>query len=170
MSDCDMEAMAKCAALCAEHEKLKLLEGTFKAEVKMWMGPGDPMVSTGTMVNTLDLGGRYLAHDYKGDPNEGPFPAFEGKGFFGYNTIDNRFEGLWIDNASTFMMTDQGQVDPSGKKWEMLGNMTDPGSGKPMRKRSVVTIHDDDSHTMEMFFQSGDGPEVKNMEINYTRA
>lgn len=170
MSECDMDAMARCAALCDEHEKLKPLEGTFKAEIKMWMGPGDPMVSTGTMVNTLDLGGRYLRQDYKGDPNPGPFPNFEGRGFFGYNTIDKRFEGMWIDNASTMMMTEHGQVDASGKKWEMRGQMTDPGSGQPMRKRSVVTIHDDNSHTMEMFFAVGDGPEIKSMEISYARA
>ncbi len=170
MGECDAEAMAAMSATCAEHEKLKPFVGTFKAEVKMWMGPGDPMISTGTMVNSMELGDRYVSHDYVGDPNPGPFPEFKGKGFFGYNTIDKRFEGLWIDNASTMMMTEQGQVDATGKVWEMVGQMTDPGSGQPMRKRSVTTVHDDNSHTMEMFFQVGDGPEMKNMEINYKRA
>ncbi len=54
---CDFEAMSRTTEA---HERLKPFEGTFKAEVKMWMGPGDPMVSTGTMTSTLELGGRFL--------------------------------------------------------------------------------------------------------------
>ena len=34
----------------AEMDRLKPFIGTFAAQVKLWMGPGEPMVSTGTMV------------------------------------------------------------------------------------------------------------------------
>ena len=54
---CDFEEMSRTTE---HHERLKPFEGTFKGEVKMWMGPGDPMVSTGTMVNSLELGGKFL--------------------------------------------------------------------------------------------------------------
>ena len=54
-------------ALAEAHKNFEVFVGTFKAEVKMWMGPGEPMVSTGVMVNTLDLGGRFLRQEYKGD-------------------------------------------------------------------------------------------------------
>ncbi len=47
--------------------------------------------------------------------------------------------------------------------------MTDPQTGKPMQKRSVTTVQDQDRHRMEMFFTSAEGPEAKAMEINYTR-
>lgn len=40
-----------------EHHQLV---GTFKAVVKIWMGPGEPMVSTGVITNTMELGGRFL--------------------------------------------------------------------------------------------------------------
>ncbi len=165
----DTEKFEACGKLCAEHERLKPFEGTFRAEVRMWMGPGDPMVSTGTMKNQLVLGGRFLRHHYDGDPSDGPFPEFKGEGYFGYNTIDGRWEGMWIDNASTMMQTETGQVDAAGTTWEMHSEMTDPSSGHSMKKRSVITLKDDDHHSMEMYFETPQG-EMKCMEIQYSRA
>ena len=165
------QATKDCAAMGAttdEHKMLEPFAGTFHAEVKMWMGPGEPMVSTGTMTNDWDLGGRFLRQTYVGDPGDGPFPNFEGRGFWGYNTIDKRFEGVWLDTACTFMQTEQGQVDDSGKVWTMLGSMTSPQTGEPMAKKSVVTLIDDDHHLMEMYFEMG-GQEMKGMEIRYKR-
>ncbi|MBK7403648.1 MAG: DUF1579 domain-containing protein [Phycisphaerales bacterium] len=162
-----------CAAMSGTteaHARFKPFVGTFKGRVQMWMGPGDPMVSTGTMVNTLELGGRYLHHNYKGDPNPGPFGAFEGRGYWGYNTADNRYEGFWIDNACTIMQSDHGQVDASGKTWTMIGSMTNPQTGQPLKKKSVITLRDADHHTMEMFFDAGDGAWHRSMLIEYTRA
>ncbi|MFG0241977.1 MAG: DUF1579 family protein [Phycisphaerales bacterium JB054] len=152
------------------HERFKPFAGTFHAKVTMWMGPGDPMVSTGTMTNTLDLGGRFLHQVYKGDATDGPFPNFEGRGYWGYNTVDNRYEGLWIDNACTFFQTEHGQVDSSGKVWTMLGSMTNPETGKPMQKRSTITLHNDNSHEMEMSFEAAPGEWHKAMHITYARA
>lgn len=164
---CDYAALA---APCEDHERLKPFAGTFKAEVKMWMGPGDPMISTGTMTNTFTLGGRFLRQDYKGDPCEGPFPNFEGEGYWGYNKTEERYEGTWIDTASTAVQFEHGQVDGTGKVWSMASKMTCPTTRQPVQKRSVVTLQDADHHTMEMFFTGPDGSEMKGMEINYTRA
>jgi len=151
------------------HELIKQFEGTFKSTVKMWMGPGDPMVSTGVMVNTMVLNGLYLQHEYKGDPNPGPFPSFAGKGFFGFNKRTNQFEGLWIDTACSWMGVEKGQVDGAGKVWTMYEDTTDPMTGKPMKKKSIIKVLDKDRHSMEMFFQQAGQPEHKCMEIQYVR-
>ncbi len=151
-----------------EHDRLKPFLGTFRAEVKLWMGPGDPMVSTGTMTNTMVLDGRYLRQDYMGDPSEGPFPNFEGHGFWGYNGVAKRFEGYWIDNASTMMQFETGSVDESGKVWTMTSEMVDPQGGT-MAKRSVITLKDQDHNSIESFF-TREGQEFKGMEIQYRRA
>ena len=166
--DQHMDDFAAMAATAPEHEALKPFEGTFRSEVKMWMGPEEPMVSTGTIVNEFDLGGRFLRQTYTGDPNDGPFPSFEGRGYWGFNSVTKRFEGFWIDNASTIMQYESGELDESGKVWTMVGEMPNPQSGGTMKKRSVITLEDDDHHTMEMYFDTGDG-EVKSMEINYER-
>ena len=152
----------------AEHKRLEPFTGKFRAEVKMWMGPGDPMVSTGVMTNTLDFDGRFLRHDYAGDPGPGPFPNFKGGGFWGYNDVAKEYEGVWVDNASNVMQIETGTVDDDGKVWTMKGAMTCPQTGKKITKRSVITLADNDSHKMEMFFISDEG-EHKGMEINYQR-
>ena len=153
-----------------EHERLKPFEGTFKSEVELWMGPGDPMVSTGTMINSWQLGGLFLHQDYQGDPSDGPFPEFTGKGYWGYNTTLKRYEGFWIDNASTIMQIDTGTVDASGKVWTMNAEVPCPQTGDTMKKRSVITLIDKNHNKIEMFFTGADGNEMKCMEINYTRS
>ncbi len=159
---------AAMSAPTANHERLTPFVGKFRAEVKIWMGPGDPNVSTGTMTNTFALGGRFLRQEYKGDPNDGPFPSFEGHGYWGFNKATGKYEGFWIDNASTIMQVDAGDVDDSGKRWEMKGEMVGP-TGDPFVKRSVITLDDEDHHSIEMFFIHGD-QESKAMEIRYTRS
>lgn len=167
----DQAGCAPMAAVVEAHKKLDPFAGRFRAEVRLWMGPGDPMVSTGLMTSSWDLGGRFLQQVYKGDPNPGPFPNFEGRGFWGYNTVTKKYEGFWIDNASTFMQNEVGTLDASGKVWTMIGEMADPQQpGRTMKKKSVIRLKDNDHHSLEMFFTGPDGKEAKAMEIQYARA
>ena len=170
MSDASMDVMQEMAAPGPEHDRLKPFLGTFKATVSIWMGPGDPMVSTGSMTNSLVLGGRFVKQDYEGDPSPDPTPfsEFEGQGFWGFNKNTQKYEGVWIDTASTIMQTETGTVDDSGKVWTMTGDIVGP-DGEVSVKRSVITLVDDDHHSMEMYF-SKDGQEFKGMEIQYIRA
>ena len=152
-----------------EHHRLQPFEGTFSAAVKMWMGPGDPMESTGTMTNTWHLGGLYLNQDYVGDATDGPFPNFAGKGYWGYNPTAEKYEGFWIDTAASMFQVESGNVDDSGKVWTMHSEVQCPQTAEPMKKRTVITLKDDNHHSIEMFFTMPDGNEMKAMEINYTR-
>jgi len=153
-----------------EHRQLTPFIGEFRADVKLWMGPGDPMVSTGRMVNEWDLDGTFVRQTYTGDPNDGPFPSFEGRGFWGYNPATKQYEGFWIDNAASIMQIETGHVDEAGKVWTMVGEIPNPQDGSMMSKRSVITLADDDHHMLEMFFATPDGQESKAMEIRYERA
>ena len=152
------------------HARLEPFVGTFRATVKLWMGPGDPLVHTGTMVNAWDLGGRFLAQRYTGDPMDGPFPDFEGRGYWGYNDGSGRYEGFWIDTASNIMMTEEGEVDDAGTTWTMHGSFANPTSGERVAKRSVIRLQDDDHHSMEQYMAGPDGAEHKTMEITYERS
>ena len=164
------ETCAGMGATVEEHKKLEPFVGTFKAEVKMWMGSGDPTVSTGVMTSAFDLGGRFLKQVYKGDADTGPFANFEGRGYWGYNTVENKYEGFWIDTACTLMQTETGEVDASGKVWTMRGEMANPDGSGTMTKRSVITLIDNDRHSLEMFFGAPGADESKAMEIQYQRA
>lgn len=151
-----------------QHELLKPFEGTFRSEVKMWMGEGEPSLSTGTMVNRWCLDGLFLQQQYSGDAVEGPFPNFNGHGFWGYNSVRQCYEGFWIDNVSDQFQSETGHVDESGKRWEMLSEFTSPQAG-PMKKRSVFTVIDHDRHRMETWHTVPGQGEFKTMEINFHR-
>jgi hypothetical protein len=153
------------------HERLKPFEGTFRAEVKLWMGPGEPIISTGTMVNSFVLDGLYLAQDYTGDASDGPFPSFRGKGFWGYNTTLEQYEGFWIDSASTMMQLETGTVDAAGRSWTMQSEVMCSQSRQMMSKRTVIKLIDQNHHQMVTYFKmDGAAEESKMMEINYRRA
>lgn len=152
-----------------EHALLGPFVGEFDAEVTMWMQPGaDPMVTKGVMTNTLDLGGRFLKQDYTGD--ELPFAPgqrFEGRGFWGFNAHAGRWEGFWIDSASTMMQNESGSYDAGARTWTMTGELL--SGDQSFRKRSVVKLVNHDEHTLEMFFTGPDGEERKQMAIRYVR-
>lgn len=161
-----VEACSEVARTGPEHETLARFEGTWRAEVKLWMDPkGEPQVSQGTMKNEMVLGGRFLQQEYQDDSG-----MFSGRGFWGYNHTNQRFEGFWIDSMATMFQIEHGQHDSVSDTYTMCGSMTDPSSGKPMNKRSVIRILGPDQHSLEMFFGQDGGPESKAMEIRYTRA
>lgn len=151
------------------HQKLDKFEGTFRAEVTIYMGGDQSMQSTGTMTNSFQLGGLYLQQDYQGDPYVEGGPAFAGKGYWGYNTTSQQYEGFWIDNASTTMTIEKGTLDESGTMWTMNSTFIIPGQGMEMQRRSVITLIDDNHHTMESFVTPPGQQEMKNMEIRYQR-
>lgn len=150
-----------------EHQRLEPFVGTFQAKVRIHFGPDQVVESTGTMVNSWHLDGLYLNQDYQGDPNDGPFPNFEGKGYWEYNISAKHYEGFWIDNASSMMQTEVGHV--SGQVWIMEGSFTHPETGQRVVKKSVITLVDENQHRMDSYFSHGNDPEKKTMEIEYTR-
>jgi hypothetical protein len=151
----------------AEHESLKRFEGTWRAVVKLWPDPSaEPLVSEGTMKSEMILGGRFLEQVYSDDAG-----MFAGRGFWGYNTIDKRYEGFWIDSMGTFFQLERGEHDADEDAYMMSGEMTNPGDGKPMAKRSVIRYLGPDANSIEMYFKPGGAAaEAKAMEIQYQRA
>jgi len=164
------DATAPCAArggLADEHAHLPRFVGTWNASVSLWFGPDatGAHTSRGVMVNDLELGGRYLTQTYT--DKEG---HFHGRGIFGYNTLDQRWEGFWIDDMTTFFQVEHGAYDHETDSWNMKGEMTEPGTKEPMTKRTVIRMLGDDEYIAETYFTTAGAPEFKGMEIRYTRA
>ncbi len=135
----------------------------------MQMGPGEPHLATGTMVNAWDLKETVLRQDYTGDQSDGPFSNFLGRGYFGYNPATQQYEGFWIDSASSMMQLEYGGVDASGKSWEMLSEFLHPESKQVVKKRSVIAVQSDVSHSMDTYMTFPGQPEMKVMGIRFTR-
>ena len=152
-----------------QHELLKNFEGNFEAAVQFWMQPGaEPDASVGRMESRWILGNRFLEQKYSSTFAGMPF---EGRGMFGYNNVDGRFEGVWADTMSTGMMTEAGTFDERTNTFTMVGRVTDPGSMKVMKKKTVIQFKDANEHSMSMHFcEEGATEYWKCMEIQYRRA
>lgn len=162
-----MQAFAEAGRPGVQHELLKQLEGTWEATVSMWMpGEPEPMVSTGTMRNTMVHDGRYLSHEFRGEFGGG---VYTGSGMFGYNNTSKRWEGTWAGNSSTHIMFSTGTFDGRRGEWTMTSEFDHP-QGYRCKQREVTRMSGPDAHMMTTYLTDKDGKEQKAMEITYKRA
>jgi hypothetical protein len=86
----------------------------------------------------------------------------------GYDNVKKKFVSTWIDNMGTGIIMMEGTYDPASKTLTYLGEEQPvPGMKVPMRQ--TIKYTDKDHHVLE-FFENHGGPEVKIMEISYTRS
>ena len=167
----DAEMMAKWQAAMTpgpEHAKLNPLAGSFTSNVKMWMAPAaPPSESTGTTENRWILGNRFLEQIHHGDMMGQPF---EGRGITGYDNVQKKYIGTWIDSMGTGMMTSTGTASADGKTFTFNAQMWDPTTGKIAKAREVLTIDSNDKHRFEMWTTDPKTKkEFKTLEIVYNR-
>jgi hypothetical protein len=163
-----MEAMQKAGTPGSAHEMLSPMVGTWDTQMKFWLAPGAPPVtSAGVSENRWILGGRYLEQRFKGDAMGQPF---EGVGYTGYDNIKKQYFGTWMDSMSTGVMMTSGQAADGGKNWTFKGTMDDPMTGKAFPVEERIVVVDNDKHVFEMWSppMTGGKP-YKSMEITYTR-
>ena len=162
-----MEMMAKISAPGELHKKLDAFAGTWDTKVTMWMMPGaKPDVSTGTSKNSWIFGGRYLEQRF-----EGVFMGqkFSGVGYTGYDNVTKKWWGTWMDSMSTGIMVSEGKME-GDNAWTFEGRSADPMTGQMMDVKEMITIKDEDHHTMEMWMPGPDGKMYLGMQIDYARA
>jgi hypothetical protein len=162
-----MAEMTKLATPGPMHELLRSFAGNWKTSNKTWMGPGDPVLSEGTCKREMVLGGRFLQSSYKGTMMDMPF---EGMELLGFDQKTNQFVSVWMDNMGTGMVVSNGgQIDPTGKVITVNMNMDDPMTKKSVPYKMVTKIVDPNKHVFTMT-SVRDGKEMTEMEITYTRA
>ncbi|MEM9597556.1 MAG: DUF1579 domain-containing protein [Acidobacteriota bacterium] len=161
-----MAALQKAMTPGEHHAFLKAMEGKWNLATKAWMAPGQPpMESKGTATKTMIHGGRYLQEQVNGEMMGIPFT---GEGLTGFDNTGARFVGTWIDSMTTSILMFEGQRD--GDVITLTGTSKDPMSGQMMKVRTVTRRVDDDHHEFEFYMTAPGGPEMKWMEVQYTRA
>jgi hypothetical protein len=167
MDPAAQQAMMQAAAPGEHHAHMKKLAGNFDYTIKMWMDPSQPpMESAGKRTAEMILGDRFLVEKYTGIFMGMPF---EGIGTMGYDNVQQKYVGTWIDNMGTGFMISSGSCDGKGS-WTMTGEAADPMTGKVWKSRSVMKCIDDNTFVLEMFAPGPDGKETKMMEITAKRA
>jgi hypothetical protein len=143
-----------------EHRKLKELEGTWDAVMKM--GSEE---SKAVATYKMDLGGLWLVSDFQG---EVAGQKFSGKGLDGYDPIRKKYIGMWVDSMSTSPVTSEGTYDSEGRVLTMIGE--GPGPDRQPTKYKTTTEHKDkDTMLFTMYGTGPDGQEGAMFTITYKR-
>ena len=159
------------------HKHLNQFVGKWNTTTKMWMGgPAAPATEThGTAEIKWVLDGRFIMQESKGEmampsaTGEMTRTPYNGMGFTGYDNYRNVYVGSWMDSVGTAMYTMKGTADPSGKVFNLYGEMDEPGmkmTGRIVNFRT--TIINNDKHIFEVF-DLAVGTDYKAFEITYTR-
>jgi hypothetical protein len=156
---CVQVARAQVPQPAPEMEHLKKMVGTWDATIEM-----EGQQSKGTSVWKMDLGGMWLASEFKGEFGG---MEFQGKGFDTYDAAKKKFVSVWMDSMSSTPMTMEGTMDKDGKKYTMTGEGPGP-DGNPAKYKSVSEFKDADTilFTMYMVADDKDNPMIK---ITYKR-
>lgn len=162
-----METWRKAMTPGPQHEMLAKGAGEWSYEITAWMEPGaEPMVSTGTAVRTMELGGRVvhevITGNFMGEP-------FEGIGRTGYDNLTGEWWSTWTDNMSTSLMVMDGEWDDATKSWTFVGEGPDMMTGGKKTMKMVVRVESENREVGEMWEAGPDGEMRKSMEIVYTR-
>jgi hypothetical protein len=165
--DPGMEAWIKASTPGEPHQFLAQSAGRWKAKITQWMSPGaPPQVSESTGERSMVMGGRYLIEKVSGSVMGMPF---EGMGITGYDNVDKKFHGVWIDNLSTGVMTSEGSCKDGFKSCTFWGAMNDPMAGGPVKVRMEETHIDADHYSFEMYSPGPDGKEFRGMLLEASR-
>jgi hypothetical protein len=144
------------------HQWMAKNNGTWEADISMWMNPDSPAVkSKGTAVYKTIMGGRYQEGIHTGNMMGMPF---EGKSITAYDNAKKVWLSSWIDNMGTGIMNMEGTYDEKTKTMTSKGKMTDPTTGKDCDVREIITYIDDNTQKMEMYCTMK-GKEMKSMEM-----
>jgi len=149
----------------AMHDLLAKSVGEWKTEIKSWMDPNmPPTVTEGKSVCESILGGRYFksteTSNFMGMP-------FEGLSLSGYDNATKKFFSYWVDNMSTGGMMLEGSYDEATKTFIYAGSgMSFTGEYKV---REIIQLINDDETMFTMYMEESGKPEMKMMEIKYTR-
>ena len=136
-----------------QHAAMERFLGEWSAEISMFMGgPGTPASNTMSGLATFDwmMDGRWLRLRYEGD---GMLPGtrFQGFGLMGYDNFKKQYVDIWVDDMTTTMMINRGNVAPDGNTWAFFARMDEPMTGEIDKTiRTLYEWHSDDHFTMKM--------------------
>ena len=164
-----MEAWTAAATPGPQHAEIAKLDGKFNAQSSMWWDPkAPPQTSAGTLVNKMIYGGRYQQMTYNGEWNG---EKFEGQGLVGYDNTRKKYFTTWSDSNATAFYLAWGDYDAATKTYTYHSEYPDPTAGGAIVKvRQTVKVDSPDKFTFSWFETKPNVPEMKTMEIVYTRA
>lgn len=151
--------------LTPQHELLKKDVGTWDTEIRVWPTPGaDPIASQGREFSKLLPNGLWLETRFVGTMANTPCV---GIGTWGYDPIEKKYVGTWVDSITPHLTFITGEYDPATKTMTHLSEGRDPTSGEKFERRSTLRYMDDGTRLVEAYATGSDGQSWKMMEVRY---
>ena len=175
------------------HQRLTPLIGEWEVYMEIYPAPGtDPIQSAGLIAQKRwIMDGREVLEEI----TAGSIGGMEHRKLtiLGYDNVNQRYEFTTVDNLDTQTMRYQGTADASGKTITLIGAYTQAaladfvtgdgvgrasgGTPRPNRAligiafsvRDVLTIQDENHHTLQMYFTPATGSEILTAQYSYTR-
>ena len=147
----------------AEHAELRKMVGTWQVKGKNYDNPAQPTDFTGT--STIELvNDRFIIEKFSAEmPGMG---HYEGTGTMGFNNNTKQYEHVWRDAMNTGMMWSSGTKAADGTT-TLTGRST-CFMGE-MACRTVTKMTGDNAFHFDMYCTIGSAPEMKMMEMDYTK-
>jgi hypothetical protein len=150
-----------------EHKLLQKDVGTWDATVKIFVKEGaEPIESKGTEKNELLPGGLWLVSRFEGEAAGMPFT---GVGTTGYDPIEKKYVGTWVDSMTPHLMITKGDYDADTKTFTATAESRDPESKEIYHAKLIARYNDDGTRTFELHMPGENGKHWKMMEIHYKR-
>lgn len=150
-----------------EHEVLKNDVGDWDGTMKLWNAPGEePTTSECSEKVELLPGGMWIVTRFEGTFAGTPFT---GASIIGYDPIEKKYVGTWVDSISPHLQTIRGDYDPATKTMTSIAENRDPATGKIIAYKEIARTIDANTRTFEMHLPDEKGNYRKIMEIEYKR-
>ncbi|MEX0611979.1 MAG: DUF1579 domain-containing protein [Pirellulales bacterium] len=150
-----------------EHKLLQKDVGTWDATLTIWpMEGAEPMESKGTEKNELLEGGLWLASRFEGDAGG---MKFAGIGTTGYDPVEKKYVGTWVDSMTPHLMLTKGEYDKATETFTGTAEGRDSFSRQSYTAKIIAKYIGDDTRTFEMHMPGENGKHFKMMEIRYKR-
>jgi hypothetical protein len=151
-----------------QHKLLQKGAGTWDAEITVFspLEGEPPMKSKGIEKNELLQGGMWLLTRFEGEIVGMPY---HGAGTTGYDPVEKKYVGTWVDSMSPHLLTSKGEYDAAKKILNSTAQGRDVTTGQPYTAKLVTRYPDDDNRAFEMYMVGPDGQQIKTMEIKYKR-
>ncbi|WP_166828008.1 DUF1579 domain-containing protein [Thalassoroseus pseudoceratinae] len=148
-----------------EHKQFRRMVGDWKTKTTSYYpNPEKPTVTEGSAKFRMILGGRFLQQRFQGEYEGKPYT---GIGISGYDKATKKYVGSWMDTMGTGIMSTTGKYNE--ETHQMVESGTSHSPLGQIEFRMVTDYQSDDAFTFTMFMTVPGMPEMKSMEIAYTR-
>lgn len=152
-------------------QMLTSLVGEWDCDVKYWANKdADPQFSTGSVVNEMILGERFLSSKISVILNiGGQVIPYEGWGVLGYDTTKKTYTSVWLDTLGTGTTVGTGKYNEKNSALEEKGRFTFPLLKNEREYRSKLEFPNDGTYKKSIFIPDSAGKEFKVLELEFRK-